>query len=208
MLNMLPKLALVAMKTYFSVLAKVARPSRTPSHQDAQVLLQQDDVGRLLGHVHRVVHRDADVGGVQGRGVVDPVAHVADDVAGLLQGQDDPLLLVRLHLGEDGDLAGPPEQRLVAHLPQVRPGEDLGASGSPAWPATWAATRRLSPVMIFERDAEVEEPLERRGDPGPERVVEDQEAEEGHVRLVALVDPGLGAQVPVGDPQGAQAPGR
>ena len=30
MLNMLPKLALVAMKTYFIVLAKVARPSRTP----------------------------------------------------------------------------------------------------------------------------------------------------------------------------------
>ena len=30
MLNMLPKLALVAMNTYFSVLAKVIRPSRTP----------------------------------------------------------------------------------------------------------------------------------------------------------------------------------
>ena len=30
MLNMLPKLALVAMKTYFSVLAKVMRPSCTP----------------------------------------------------------------------------------------------------------------------------------------------------------------------------------
>jgi hypothetical protein len=30
MLNMLPKLALVAIKTYFSVFAKVVRPSRTP----------------------------------------------------------------------------------------------------------------------------------------------------------------------------------
>src|SRR5450631_1666114 len=30
MLNMLPKLALVAMKTYFSVFANVVRPSRTP----------------------------------------------------------------------------------------------------------------------------------------------------------------------------------
>ena len=54
-------------------------------------------------------------------------------------------------------------------------------------------------------DAEVEEPLERLGDPGPERVVEDQQAQEGHPRLVALVNPGLGAHVPIGDPQGAQA---
>ena len=57
--------------------------------QDAQVLLQQDDVGRLLGDVHGRVDRDADVGRVQGRGVVDPVAHVADDVAGLLEGEED-----------------------------------------------------------------------------------------------------------------------
>ena len=119
MLNMLPKLALVAMKTYFSVLAKVARPSRTPSHQDAEVLLQQDDVGRLLGDVHRRVDRDADVGGVQGRGVVDPVAHVADHVAGLLRARMIALLLVGLDLGEDVDLADPPDQGLVAHAAQI-----------------------------------------------------------------------------------------
>ena len=87
MLNMLPKLALVAMKTYFSVLAKVVRPSRTPVDEDVEVLLQQDDVGGLLGHVHGALHRDADVGGVQRRGVVDPVAHVADDVARLSSGR-------------------------------------------------------------------------------------------------------------------------
>ena len=55
MLNMLPKLALVAMKTYFMVLAKVRRPSRTPASQHRQVLLQQDDCGRAsFGHVHGV----------------------------------------------------------------------------------------------------------------------------------------------------------
>ena len=62
MLNMLPKLALVAMKTYFSVLAKVDPPLPDALDEDAQVLLQQDDVGRLLGDVHGLVDRDADVG--------------------------------------------------------------------------------------------------------------------------------------------------
>ena len=42
------------MKTYLSVLAKVARPSRTPSFQHAQILLQQDDIGRLFGDIHGI----------------------------------------------------------------------------------------------------------------------------------------------------------
>ena len=54
MLNMLPKLALVVMRTYLSVLAKVVRPSSMPLAQHAQVVLQQHKVGGLLGHVHRL----------------------------------------------------------------------------------------------------------------------------------------------------------
>ena len=80
---MLPKLALIVVRMYLSVLAKVMRPSSMPSSQDAQVLLQQHKVGGVLGHVHGRVHRDAHVGGVQGRRVVDAVAHVADHVPGL-----------------------------------------------------------------------------------------------------------------------------
>ena len=74
MLTMLPKLALVVMAMYFSVLAKVARPSSMPSAQHAEIVLEQDHVGRFLGHVDRAVHRDADVGLVQRRRVVDAVA--------------------------------------------------------------------------------------------------------------------------------------
>ena len=51
-----------------------------------------------------LVDRNADIGGVQRRSIVDAVAHVADDVAGLAQRENDALLLVRLDLGEDVDL--------------------------------------------------------------------------------------------------------
>ena len=122
---MLPKLALVAMNTYFSVLAKVRRPSSHAVDQHPQVLLQQHDVRRLLGHVHGAVHRDAHVGGVQRRGVVDAVAHVADHVARLPQREDDALLLVRLDLGEDVRVVSPgPDSASSLMCADLRAGED------------------------------------------------------------------------------------
>src|SRR5262249_15995836 len=56
-----------------------------------QALFQQDDIGRLLGDVHGVIDRDAHIGRAQGRGVVDAVAHEADDVAFALERLDDAL---------------------------------------------------------------------------------------------------------------------
>ncbi len=81
MLNMLPKLELVPIMMYLRMLAKVRRPSSTPSCSTVQVVPQQDQVGRLLGHVDGGVDREADVGRVQRRRVVDAVAEVADDLA-------------------------------------------------------------------------------------------------------------------------------
>ena len=104
---MLPKFALVVVKTYFIVLANVRRPWRTPSSEHAQVLVEQHDRGRLLGHVDGAVDRDADVRGVQRGRVVDAVAHVADDAAGWRERADDALLLDRLDLGEDVDVPSP-----------------------------------------------------------------------------------------------------
>ena len=63
--------------------------------QHRKVVLEQDDVGRLLGDVGGAVDRDADVGGVQRRRIVDAVAEEADDVAAPLQRQDDPVLSAR-----------------------------------------------------------------------------------------------------------------
>ena len=87
---------------YFSVLAKA--PAFVDALTDqAQLVAQQDEIGRLLGHVHRVVHRDADVRGMQCRRVVDAVAEKAHHVAGLLPRADDALLLVGIDLGEQAD---------------------------------------------------------------------------------------------------------
>jgi hypothetical protein len=116
MLNMLPKLALIVVRMYFSVFAKVRRPSSMPSSRTPRSLCSRMKSAELLGHVHRGIHRDAHVGRVQRGRVVDAVAHVADHVAGLLQRQDDALLLVRVHLGEDRGALREMPQRLVAHL--------------------------------------------------------------------------------------------
>ena len=100
MLTMLPKLALVVMPMYFSVLAKVRRPSSHAAAQHLQVGAQQHHVGALAGHVHGLVDRNADIGRMQRRRVVDAVAQVADRVAGVLQRAHDALLLLRVDLDE------------------------------------------------------------------------------------------------------------
>ena len=70
--------------------------------QDHQALFEQDHVGGFLGDVHGGIDGDAHVGGAQGGGVVDAVAHEADDVAAALQRLDDALLVAGREPGEDG----------------------------------------------------------------------------------------------------------
>ena len=52
-LNMFPKFDEVPISTYLMVLAKMRRPSTTAVGEDAEVLVEQDDVGRVLGDVGR-----------------------------------------------------------------------------------------------------------------------------------------------------------
>ena len=59
---------------------------------------------------------------MQGGRVVDAVAHVADDVAGFLQREDDPFLLVRIDLRKDSRESGRMQQRLVAHAVHLTTG--------------------------------------------------------------------------------------
>ena len=68
---------------HLDVLDDVAEHAPAFQHallQDQQAVFQQDDVGRLLGDVHRAVHRNAHIGGLEGRRVVDAVAHEAHHV--------------------------------------------------------------------------------------------------------------------------------
>ena len=97
---------LAPMRTYLRMLAKTLRPFEHALVQHQQDLLQQDHVGRLLGDVHGGVDADAHVGGVEGGGVVDAVAHEADDVLARLQRLDDPLLVGRRDAGEQRGLLG------------------------------------------------------------------------------------------------------
>jgi hypothetical protein len=46
----------------------------------AEILLQQDDFGRRLGHGRPGVGGNADIRGVEGRRVVDPIAQRADAI--------------------------------------------------------------------------------------------------------------------------------
>ena len=118
MLNMLPKLALVAINTYLSVLANVLRPWTIPSTQHVQILLEEHEVGRLLGDVDGIGDRDADVGAVQRGGIVDAVTHISDYVPALFERQDDALFLIGIHLGKDRGRLHRMPQRFIAQVVQ------------------------------------------------------------------------------------------
>jgi hypothetical protein len=72
---MFPKLDDVPICTYLMVLANV-RDDALGEH--SEVLLEEHDVGGVLGHVGGGVDRDADVGMVQGDRVVHAVAEEGD----------------------------------------------------------------------------------------------------------------------------------
>ena len=93
--------------------------------QHAEILLQQNDVGRVLGDIDRAIDRDADIGGVQRRRIVDAVAEIADDVAAALQPKNDAVLLNGRDPAEQVRLFQPRGERLVAER------FDLGAGQQP-----------------------------------------------------------------------------
>ena len=63
------------------MLPKTLRPFEHAVLEHQQALFQQDDVRRLLRDIRRRVDRNADVGSLQRRRVVDAVAEKADDMA-------------------------------------------------------------------------------------------------------------------------------
>lgn len=154
-----------------------------PLDQDAQVVLEQHDLRRFLGHIHGAVHGDAHVGHMEGRGVVDAVAQESDHVAALAQGQDDALLLVRLDLGEYLGALRPLGERPVAQLPQLGAGDHLGRRDADLAGQVDGDARVVSRDQL-EPDAGGGEVGEGLPDLWLGRVEEGQEAEEGHLRLL------------------------
>lgn len=123
---MLPKFADMVTCTYLSVLAKTSSALADALGQHRQILLQQHDAGRVLGHVDGGVHRDADVGVAQRGRIVDAVAEVADRVAASSQRRDDGLLVQRVDLGEDRHPADQRVETFVVQSGQVGAGEHGG----------------------------------------------------------------------------------
>jgi len=90
--------------------------------EHVEVFFQQQHVGGVLGHIGGGVDGDADVGGVQGDGVVDAVAEEGDVVAGGPLRPDDLGLVLGADPGEDG---GPGEQAGELVAGRI----DVGAGG-------------------------------------------------------------------------------
>ena len=91
----------------FHDVAEGAPAFQHPGVQHVQILFQQDHVGRVLGHVHGAVDRDADIRGMQRGRIVDAVAQIADHVAAPLEREDDAVLLRRRHAAEQVHLLPP-----------------------------------------------------------------------------------------------------
>ena len=62
---------------------------------------------------------------MKSRGIVDAVSHIPHDIAGLLEGEDDALLLIGLDFSEDVHVDHASEQRTVAQLTEVWTCEDF-----------------------------------------------------------------------------------
>jgi len=96
------------------------------AHDGGEVVVGQHHVGHVLGHVGAGdAHAHADVGGLDGGGVVDAVAGHGGDAAPLLPGVDDAHLVLGLHPGVDAVVVDGLIQLLVADLVELSAGDGL-----------------------------------------------------------------------------------
>ena len=127
------------------------RPPSTAVDDGGEVVVGEDHVAGFLGHLGAGdAHRDADVGALQRRSVVDPVAGHRDDVALALQHVDEAHLVLGRDAGDDAD---------AVHL-LARAASSLSAANSvpvsarpsmPSWFAIAAAVVAWSPVIMRTR---------------------------------------------------------
>ena len=80
-----------------------------------QVLLEQNNVRRLLGNVDSGIDRDSDIGRLHGRGIVDAVTHIAHNMPVVAQNGDDTRLLVGRELGKHLHVLGAAGELRIIH---------------------------------------------------------------------------------------------
>ena len=113
-----------------------------------ETFFQKNDVGGFLGDVDRGVDGNAHIRRAHRRSVVDAVAHVAHDMAALLQGGDDALLLRRRETGKDIVLLRQFAQLRFIQAKKLVAGDDLFSS-KPTSLQIFRVTSALSPVRIL-----------------------------------------------------------
>lgn len=103
------------MEMYFIVLARLSAVIDAP-HQYAQVALEQNDVRGLSRDVDSRIDRNANVGFMQRRRVIDAVAKISHDVAAPAECLDNALFLVRIDLDEEVGVADTGEKAVLGVL--------------------------------------------------------------------------------------------
>ena len=156
---MFPKFELIAIMMNFMMLPKARRPSVTPRSSTPRSCSQQNDVGRVLGDIDRAIDRDADIGGVQRRRVVDPVAEIADDMTAVPQPKNDAVLLNGRDPAEQVRLFQPRGKRFVAER------FDLGAGQQPGdRNAEFGADMLRHALVVAAEDLDADTLGPKRGD--------------------------------------------
>ena len=162
-LNMLPKLLRRAHQHVLDRVGEDAPALGDAVGEHAEVLLQQDDVGGVLGDVGGGVDGDADVGGVQGERVVDAVAEEADGPAAApAQRRTMPRLLLRADPGEDRRR---PRRRRRARrrpAPSMSAPVSVPPTGRPRSRADLLGDARVVAGDDLDRDAELGQPSQGR----------------------------------------------
>ena len=171
-----------------------------------EVVVGEHHIRRGFGHLGAVfAHGAADVGGLQGRGVVDAVAGHGHHHPPALEGLYQPHLVLRGHPGEHRRVEGLPGQGLVGEAVQLRAGHHLAFPAGDAHPP--GDGQRRGPVVPGDHHRQDARPLTlgHRGlYPGPGRVLHGDEAAEHQAALHLPVLAGEAVHVPVGHGQHPQ----
>ena len=94
---------------------------------DKMCIRDRNHVGDVLGDIGTGdAHANADVGALDGRGVVHAVAGHGDDVAQALPSVDDASLVLGLDAGVDGNLGDAGLEVLIGDLVELGAGDGLG----------------------------------------------------------------------------------
>jgi hypothetical protein len=114
------------------------------AHDAGEAVVQQHQCGGLARHVGAALaHGHADVGGFQGRGVIDAVTGHRDDFTALLQQMDQAQLLLGLQARAQVDLAQPGAQGVVAQRGDLGAGQHGGAVAQAHLPGDGAGGGRV-----------------------------------------------------------------